>query len=193
MQNVSDYIDKADKWRLKVLEIENRVVNIRALQSLINEHRQIPVKFEQVHLMKDRYNKGQELLDKVHKLMHKNSKTRQSGSKSTTNKIDAVVVKKESKCKEETIKTLMKQLNDLKVYNGETQKIKTELADIEQWKNRMEMILEDDKTPKTKESLSGYMKEAQLFRYEVQLVRNVQNKLDLLEWKEKAKQVVSVE
>lgn len=192
MQNVTDYLEKADKWRSKVAEIENKTVNIRVLQSLINEHRQIPVKFDEVHRMKERYSKGQDLLDKMHKLVHKNNKTRQSGSKSATNKIDTVIVKKETKCREDTVKGLMKQLNDLKVYNSETQRIKGELADIEQWKNRMEMILEDDRAPKTKESLSGYMKEAQIFRFEVQLVRNVQNKLDLLEWKEKAKQVVSV-
>jgi hypothetical protein len=71
----------------------------------------------------------------------------------------------EKKCKEEHIRELLGELEVMKVTNTDITKIKHDLKDIDLWKNRMGMILEDDKEVKSRDSLSGYMKEASVFRF----------------------------
>ena len=201
---LADYLKKAEAWIEKAESLKNQVVNVKQLQNTLAESRSLPVNFEQLYEdLRQRSTDAANLVEKIHQTFIKVNKTRtqvnqleiQGGanaSQSAREKKKALQEqeKQEKIKKEQQYKQLLSEAETLKITNPEIQKLKEHVDDIEKWKSRVMMFLEDvNEQRKRKEVFTQLIRETAIFKYEVELTEDLQRRLEFIEWHEKLQKI----
>lgn len=77
MQQLQEYVKKANQWIERANQIKEQVVNVKVLQNVVQESKGIPVNFEGlIEEIKKRSIDAQNLIERIHASFTKVSKTR---------------------------------------------------------------------------------------------------------------------
>lgn len=172
---VGDSLKRAEIWKTKVKEIEGQCVSYKLLQTLYNEGRLLPFKFEgtQFEDLKTRYEEAQEW----HRLfgrLPKHSKTRQQGTGNQTERNNL-----------EFLRKMIETASRVNFTSSEVENLKKNYELLDQEEKKIRTALEDDNVIKTKELLQEFLNSLDNLRFTTSLYDEVESKLALLEWKEK--------
>ena len=181
MQQLHGYVKKAQLWVEKAESIKTSVCQVKQLQNLLQEARGIPVNFgkllEDIH---KRSSESQQLAERVHTQFIKVSKTR--------TQVEQEQQRKEKK--EQLFRDIIREADALMITSGDIQKLRDHLEEVEDWKRRAEMFLNDDREQRAhKEFFTQLIKETRLFKFEVDLTEELQVRFEFFEWLDRVEQL----
>ena len=195
MQQLHEYVKKAQQWVEKAESVKTAVCQVKQLQNLLQEARSIPVNFERLlEDLRKRCSESQQLAERVHTQFIKVSKTRtqvgQEQIQSSKKKAQQEQQRKEKKQKEQLFRDLLGEADALMITSGDIQKLRDHLEEVEDWKRRAEMFLNDDREQRAhKEFFTQLIKETLLFKFEVDLTEELQARFEFFEWLDRVEQL----
>ena len=173
-------INKAENWKTRVKEIEKQCVPYKTLQTLYNEGKALPFKFEGniFEDLKDRFERAQEW-HRLFNCLPKHSKTRQQGS--------AQVHRSTLEC----LKKMLDTANIVNFTSSEVECLKKNYELLDEAEKKIKESFKDPKIEKTKELLQEYLNTLDCLRFTTSLYDEIEDELALIEWKEKKESLIS--
>ena len=178
--SAGDLINKAENWKTRVKEIEKQCVPYKTLQTLYNEGKALPFKFEGniFEDLKDRFERAQEW-HRLFNCLPKHSKTRQQGS--------AQVHRSTLEC----LKKMLDTANIVNFTSSEVECLKKNYELLDEAEKKIKESFKDPKIEKTKELLQEYLNTLDCLRFTTSLYDEIEDELALIEWKEKKESLIS--
>ena len=179
--NVGDLLKKASCWEKKVKNINNQCVSIKTLQTLYNEGKNLPFKFEgdEFDSLKKRY-EGATNWHYIYSNLPRHSKTRQQGASRQTERSSL-----------EDLKSMITTADKVNFTSNEVETLKKNYELLSQAEKKIKEQLNDDKIEKTKELLQEFLNTLDNLRFTTELYDVVEQNLALKEWQEKKEQFIN--
>ena len=133
------------------------------MKSIINEARTIPINLPIISDLKSRYQHGHEVANKIFSIL-KNCKIRGSYNGIPTD--------------EATVNALLQEAIELKVISKDIEDAINHKKEIDYWKNRILMRIEDEKLALSTEELSSFLTESSLFKWKVSILNDIERNIN---------------
>lgn len=92
--------------------------------------------------------------------------------------------------KEDQFRAFLKEADALMISHQEVNKLREHIEQIDQWKFRVQLFLEDDRDQvRHKEAFTALLKETTLFKVDLALTEDLQRRFEFIEWHEKVKRL----
>lgn len=90
--------------------------------------------------------------------------------------------------KEVHFRQMLREAEDLKITHPEVSKLREHLEEVDEWKARVHLFLEDshDHQQRNRDVFAQLLKETALFKVELDLADDLQKRLEFIEWHAKA-------
>ena len=174
-ENTGELIKRAKLFEKKIYDIHNQTVQYKNLQTLYHEGKNLPFKFEgDLYIeLKKRFESAQEW-HRIYSCLPKHSKTRAQNLN--------------NQCERSSLNFLGKMIETAHKVNFTSNEVETLEKTYKllcEEEEKIKKILNDNSINKTRELLQDFKNTLDSLRFTTDLYEVVENKLALIEWKEK--------
>ena len=171
-----ELIKKAENLKLKVKEIYNTTVQYKTLQTLYNELKNLPFKFEgeKFENLKKRFESAQEW-QHIYNSLPKHSKTRQNNNSNNHGERSSL----------QTLKKMIETAHVINFRSNEVEILERNYKSLCEEEKKIKNCLNDKNVVKSKELLQEFIDTLDSLRFTTELYEVIETKINFLEWKEK--------
>jgi hypothetical protein len=181
MMKLKNMVEKGREWIDEAMVASDSQVQMTELTRLLAEARKINIEFDLFEELRQRHSEASNLISQSE------STTTISESRKTRSKQKRASKKKITK--DEAQEILLK-LENLKVLSPKIDILKNHIDMISEWENQSSLLISKQSDEIDLESLESLISQSKSFKYIVKLVSQVQDKLDMLEWKDDVAQTL---
>ena len=174
--NLKKIIEQGEAWEKNVVNISDKIVELKELESLFNEAKTLPFELDQYKFkeLNDRYDKAQEWLLKYNSLP-KASKNKNFNNKYGEHKIESL----------DKLEELIKSANDeIKFTSSEVKLLTKNYNFLKETEKEINETLNDKNKKLTKDMLKNFINKLNESKFVIELHDKLEEELNILEWRE---------